>query len=172
MSAKNATPTLDAHDKDLMRLISNQLRCMRNWNNTTVTPWIPVELGIGSWRGRRLRSAYNQMINNQIEDSDGRVTTSTRAMLIHTACEWDSAQYMNLVKTQVQNFIFFGVDALITWSSKYLLQLSIIRTNIISSVREFNCGNQPTISVSILQLLGTPIVLTSPRSQLPVLQDG
>ena len=29
-SAKNATPTLDAHNKDLTRLIPNQLRCMQD----------------------------------------------------------------------------------------------------------------------------------------------
>jgi len=172
MSAKNVTPTSDAHNKDLVRLISNRLRCMRDWNNTTVTPWIPVELGIGLWQGRRWKSAYDRMTNNQTGDSDGTVTTSTRAMLIHTICEWDNAWYMNLVKTQVQNFIIFGVDALIIWSSKCLLLLSIIRTNNISSVRKFNCGNQPTISMSILQLLETPTVVTSPRSQLLVLQDG
>jgi len=28
MSAKNTTPTLDAHNKDLMRLTPNQLGCM------------------------------------------------------------------------------------------------------------------------------------------------
>ena len=134
--------------------------------------WIPVELGIGSWRGRRWKSAYNRMTNNQTGNSGGRVTTSTCALLIHTICEWDNAWYMNLVRTQVQNFIIFGVDALIIWLSKYLLQLSIIRANNVSSVQEFNCGNQPTISISILQLLETPTVVTSPRTQLLDLQDG
>jgi len=38
--------------------------------------------------------------------------------------------------------------------------------------REVHCGNQPTILISILQLLETPTVVTSPRSQLLVLQDG
>jgi len=145
---------------------------MRDWNNTTVAPWIPVELGNGSWRGRRKKSTHNRIINNQTGNSDGRVTISTRAMLIRTVCEWDNARYMNLVKTQVQNFIIFGVDALIIWLSKHLLQLSIIRTNTISSVREFNCGNQPTISISILQFLETPTVVSSPRSQILDLQDG
>jgi len=46
-------------------------------------------------------------------DSDGRVPTSTRARLIHTVCECDQARYMKQVKMQIQNFIIFGVDALI-----------------------------------------------------------
>ena len=78
---------------------------------------------------------------------------------------------MNLVKAQVQNFIVFEVDALTIWSSKCLLQLSIMRAKNASSVREFNCGDQPTISMSVSQLLETPTVVISPRSQLPVLQD-
>jgi len=53
------------------------------------------------------------MTNNQTKNSDGRVTASTRAMSIHTACEWNDVRHMNLVKTQVRNFIVFGVDALI-----------------------------------------------------------
>jgi len=55
MSVKNATPTSDAHNKDLVRLISIQLRCMRDWTIGTTVPWIPVEFRIGSWRGRRWR---------------------------------------------------------------------------------------------------------------------
>jgi len=51
-SAKNTTPTLNAHDKDLIRLIPNQLGCMRDWIIVTVALWIPVELGTGLWQGR------------------------------------------------------------------------------------------------------------------------
>jgi len=67
----------------------------------TVAPWIPVELGIGSWQGRRWKSVYNRIINNQTGNSADRVTISTHATLIHTDCEWDNARYMNLVETQV-----------------------------------------------------------------------
>jgi len=39
------------------------------------------------------------------------------------------------------------------------------------NTQEVNCGNQPTILISIFQLLETPTVVTSPRSQLLVPQD-
>jgi len=52
------------------------------------------------------------MTNNQIRNSDDRVAVSTHAVLIHTDCEWDNARHMNLVETQVQNFIIFEIDAL------------------------------------------------------------
>jgi len=52
-----------------------------------------------------------------------------------------------------------------------LLLLSIMRTNVTLDIREVNSGNQPTISISILQLLETPTVVTSPRSQMLVPQD-
>jgi len=39
------------------------------------------------------------------------------------------------------------------------------------NTREVNCGNQPTISMSITQLLETPTVVTSPRFQMLVPQD-
>jgi len=58
-------------------------------------------------------SMYNRITNNKIGNSDGRVSTSTGAILIHTICECDGARYMNPVKPQVQNFIIFGVDVLI-----------------------------------------------------------
>jgi len=55
----------------------------------------------------------NRITNNKIGNSDGRVSTSTGAISIHTICECDEARYMNPVKPQVRNFIIFGVDALI-----------------------------------------------------------
>jgi len=51
------------------------------------------------------------------------------------------------------------------------LLLSITLANVTLSVREANCGDQPTILMSILQLLDTPTVVASPRSQMPVPQD-
>jgi len=55
-------------------------------------------------------STYNRITNNKTGNSDGRVSTSTDAILIHAICECNKARYMNPVKPQVQNFIIFGVD--------------------------------------------------------------
>jgi len=87
MSAKNTTPTFDAHNKDLMRLIPNQLRRMRDWIITAVAPWIPVELGIGSWRGRRWR--INVQSNNQQLDQWFR---------------WQGSYMNNLTDTEAEAF--------------------------------------------------------------------
>ena len=83
-------------------------------------------------------------------DSDDRVSASAWARLIHTACECNQARHMKSVDPQIQNFIIFGVDALIIWLSKHLVLLSIMRTRIALNIQEVNCGNQPTISISTL----------------------
>jgi len=83
-------------------------------------------------------------------DSDDRASASARAELIHTICECNQAQYKKSVDQQIQNFIIFGVDALIIWLSKYLLLLSIIGTRMVLNNQDFNCGVQPTISTSTL----------------------
>jgi len=142
VSAKNTTRQW-MHTKRIWHdWFGNWLGCMRDWIVDAAALWVPVGYKIGLWWKRRWRLGV-QLNNQQLDGWFRRVSDGARARLIHTICECNQARYTELVNLQMQNFIIFGVDALIIWLSKHLLLLSIMRTRIALNVWEVNCGNSP-----------------------------
>jgi len=163
--AKNTTPTLDAHNKDLMRLILNRLRCMRDWINAKVAPWIPVELGHGSWWERRWRidvQSNNQQLDrwfrrwgfyqcsSEIDShhlwmrpSAVHKTGQNANTKLHCFLSWCSHNLIEQVFVTVVDHayeIYIKISRTQLWYSAHDLVINFVIT------WDTDSGNQPTIS--------------------------